>query len=41
MGGIVWNGGSPEQACDNGRLEWEKVTDDGADGRSLTEKVWT
>jgi hypothetical protein len=34
MGGVGWNGGSPEQACDGGGLRREKVTDNGADGRS-------
>jgi hypothetical protein len=41
MGGIGWNGGSPEQACINGGLGWEKVTCGDADGRSPMEKVWT
>jgi hypothetical protein len=41
MGSIEWNGGSPKQACNGGRLEWEKVTSGGAVGRSPTEKVWT
>jgi hypothetical protein len=39
MGGIGWNGGSPEQACDGGGLEREKVTSGGADRRSPTEKL--
>jgi hypothetical protein len=41
MGGVGWNRGSPEQACNSGRFAWVKVTDGGADGRSPTEKVWT
>jgi hypothetical protein len=41
MGGIGWNGGSPEQACDGGGLGRLKVTGGGADGRLPTEKVWT
>jgi hypothetical protein len=41
MGDVGWNGGSPKQACDDGGLVWEKVTDGVADGRSLMEKVWT
>jgi hypothetical protein len=41
MGSVGWNKGSPEQACNGGRLGREKVTGGGADGRSLTEKVWT
>jgi hypothetical protein len=40
MGGIGWNGGSPEKACDSGKLRQEKVTGGDADGRSPTEKVW-
>jgi hypothetical protein len=41
MGGIGWNGGSPEKGCDGSGLWWEKVTGDSADGRSSTEKVWS
>jgi hypothetical protein len=41
MGGIGWNEGPPEQACDGGGHGWEKVTGGSADGRLPTEKVWT
>jgi hypothetical protein len=40
MGGVGWNGGSLEQACDSDSLGWEKVTGGGADRRSPTEEVW-
>jgi hypothetical protein len=43
MGGVAWNGGSLEQACDGGALGRKKVTNGSADGKSPMGKVrtWT